>query len=62
MRDYKKQEGQKKGGGSVIKVAEKAGAMIKNFLEEQKDPHTVRILLQSGAVDKSNEKTFSQHL
>ncbi|OPY71801.1 MAG: hypothetical protein A4E62_01116 [Syntrophorhabdus sp. PtaU1.Bin002] len=32
----------------MIKVAEKAGTMIKNFLKEQKDPHTVRILLQSG--------------
>jgi len=27
----------------MIKVSEKAGTMIKNFLEEQKDPHTVSL-------------------
>ena len=29
-------------------ITEKAGIMIKSFLEKQKEPHAVRILLQEG--------------
>lgn len=32
----------------MFKVTEKAGSMIKNFLEKQKGPNAVRILLQAG--------------
>ncbi len=32
----------------MFEVTEKAGSMIKDFLERQKEPHAVRILLQEG--------------
>jgi Fe-S cluster assembly iron-binding protein IscA len=32
----------------MFEVTEKASNMIKNFLEKQKEPHSIRILLQAG--------------
>ena len=45
VRDHKQKRYQ---GGSMFEVTEKAGSMIKEFLEKQKTPHTIRILLQAG--------------
>lgn len=32
----------------MFEVTEKASSMIKNFLKKQQEPHSIRILLQSG--------------
>jgi len=32
----------------MFEVTEKAGSMIKNILEKQQGPNTVRILMQEG--------------
>ena len=32
----------------MFEVTEKASSMIKSFLEKQKEPHSIRILLQAG--------------
>jgi len=39
---------QKKTGGVMFEVTEKASEMIKEFLKNQKDQQTIRITLQAG--------------
>jgi len=35
-------------GGVMFEVTEKASEMIKEFLKNQKDQHSIRILMQAG--------------
>jgi hypothetical protein len=35
-------------GGDMFEVTEKASEMIKSFLKDRKEPHSIRILMQAG--------------
>jgi hypothetical protein len=35
-------------GGNMLEVTEKASEMIKSFLKNRTEPHSIRILMQAG--------------
>lgn len=35
-------------GGNMLQVSEKASEVIKQFLKDRKEPHSIRILMTAG--------------